>query len=408
MYAYDGNGAKVWEAQQVGATTPVTTVFLGAVEITLSPTGRITRTYYFVHGQRSALREQRSDGIGVYFLHGDALGSASLVTGLTGTVVSSLRYTPYGLPRGETGRLPTPYRYTGQRETGVGFYDYQARLYDPYLNRWIQPDSIIPDPGNPQALNRYSYVYNNPLKYIDANGHHPLLVVVTIGVVVLKAIDYGWTAYDMWQSGRVLNDPSATRGDKLMAGLNVGLAFAFEAVEPDDLLPVGLPLDDVGRRVMMKGVREAYEQGGEKAVKRFLRDMLPNSADDIIQHLNLENIADDVALGINDCGQLSDFARKTNSYWYGEWEKIGLADTVDSWHFESGFKQAMDRAGVIHFSLDGIYGSVTDFANLGGKGDFGQVPWTARELYLILQNPEWLAKTVFYQGGQIVPSPFGP
>jgi YD repeat-containing protein len=62
-YAYDGDGAKVWEVQQVGATTPVTTVFLGAVEITLSATGRLTRTYYFVHGQRIALREQRSDGL---------------------------------------------------------------------------------------------------------------------------------------------------------------------------------------------------------------------------------------------------------------------------------------------------------------------------------------------------------
>jgi len=39
-YAYDGDGAKVWEAQQVGATTPVTTVFLGAVEVTISPSTR--------------------------------------------------------------------------------------------------------------------------------------------------------------------------------------------------------------------------------------------------------------------------------------------------------------------------------------------------------------------------------
>jgi len=131
------DGAKVWEAQQVGATMPVTTVFLGAVEITLSPTGRITRTYYFVHGQRSALREQRSDGLVVYFVHGDALGSASLVTGITGTVVSSLRYTPYGLPRGETGHLPTPYRYTGQRET--------VQYTDPLVT---QATFLSPQPGH--------------------------------------------------------------------------------------------------------------------------------------------------------------------------------------------------------------------------------------------------------------------
>jgi len=43
----------------------------------------------------------------------------------------------------------------------------------PYLNRFIQPDSIVPDPSNPQAYNRYSYVYGNPLRYIDPSGHDP-------------------------------------------------------------------------------------------------------------------------------------------------------------------------------------------------------------------------------------------
>jgi hypothetical protein len=29
----------------------------------------------------------------------------------------------------------------------------------------------VPEPGNPQALNRYSYTYNNPIRYIDPSGH---------------------------------------------------------------------------------------------------------------------------------------------------------------------------------------------------------------------------------------------
>ena len=37
----------------------------------------------------------------------------------------------------------------------------------------IQPDTIVPDPSNPQAYNRYSYVYGNPLRYIDPSGHDP-------------------------------------------------------------------------------------------------------------------------------------------------------------------------------------------------------------------------------------------
>jgi hypothetical protein len=49
--------------------------------------------------------------------------------------------------------------------------DYKARFYSPYLNRFIQPDSIVPHPLNSQAFNRYSYVYNNPITYIDPTGH---------------------------------------------------------------------------------------------------------------------------------------------------------------------------------------------------------------------------------------------
>jgi hypothetical protein len=38
---------------------------------------------------------------------------------------------------------------------------------------FISPDSLIPDPGNPQDLNRYSYTRNNPLRYTDPMGHNP-------------------------------------------------------------------------------------------------------------------------------------------------------------------------------------------------------------------------------------------
>jgi RHS repeat-associated protein len=49
--------------------------------------------------------------------------------------------------------------------------DYGARRYDSYLGRLISLDTIVPDPANPQSLNRYAYVGNNPLKYVDPMGH---------------------------------------------------------------------------------------------------------------------------------------------------------------------------------------------------------------------------------------------
>jgi len=37
--------------------------------------------------------------------------------------------------------------------------------------RFTQHDTIIPDPGNSQSLNRFSYGYNNPVKFNDPSGH---------------------------------------------------------------------------------------------------------------------------------------------------------------------------------------------------------------------------------------------
>ena len=46
-----------------------------------------------------------------------------------------------------------------------------ARWYDPALGRFISPDPIVPQLGNPQTLNRYAYALNNPVKYNDPTGH---------------------------------------------------------------------------------------------------------------------------------------------------------------------------------------------------------------------------------------------
>ncbi len=50
----------------------------------------------------------------------------------------------------------------------------------------------MPEPGNPQALNRYAYVYNNPLRYTDPSGHVPvILVMMGIGTATGALINYG-------------------------------------------------------------------------------------------------------------------------------------------------------------------------------------------------------------------------
>ena len=50
-------------------------------------------------------------------------------------------------------------------------YFYNARYYDPALGRFISADTVVPSPGNPQSLNRYSYCLGNPVRYTDPDGH---------------------------------------------------------------------------------------------------------------------------------------------------------------------------------------------------------------------------------------------
>ncbi len=144
-------------------------------DLTLLPATKVTK-YYYAAGWRVAMRV---DDV-VTYLHGDHLGSTSLTTcgstsgcGGLGAEVAQQRYYPYGEERWSSGALPTDYTFTGQRnEAGLGLMDYNARFYDPYLGRFISADTIVPEPGNPQALNRYSYVLGNPLRYVDPTGHY--------------------------------------------------------------------------------------------------------------------------------------------------------------------------------------------------------------------------------------------
>jgi RHS repeat-associated protein len=137
------------------------------------PSGVTWRSYYFAGSTRIAVRVQTATNV-LYYLHGDHLGSTSLATTSGGAAHSRQLYTPWGESRWSSGSLPTDLRFTGQRseEAGLGsLYDYGARFYSPRVGRFLSADTIVPSPGNPQSLNRYSYTLNNPVKYTDPGGH---------------------------------------------------------------------------------------------------------------------------------------------------------------------------------------------------------------------------------------------
>jgi RHS repeat-associated protein len=114
----------------------------------------------------------RKDGELSYLLT-DHLGSVDVVLEQDeqGNWVSASeqRYEPFGAERPiDAGISETDFGYTGQRDlAAAGLMDYNARWYSETVGVFTQPDVVISSFANPQNLNRFSYVGNNPLNRTD-------------------------------------------------------------------------------------------------------------------------------------------------------------------------------------------------------------------------------------------------
>ena len=70
-----------------------------------------------------------------------------------------------------TGSGTSAFAFTGEQLDASGLTYLRARYYNAYLNQFIQPDTIVPDPRIPADWNRYAYVRNNPINHTDPSGH---------------------------------------------------------------------------------------------------------------------------------------------------------------------------------------------------------------------------------------------
>jgi RHS repeat-associated protein len=96
---------------------------------------------------------------------------------ISGTLVGTCASLPFGETTTCTG--PPEYLFTGKERDSESGNDYfGARYYSSSMGRWMSPDWAS-DPtatpyasyANPQSLNLYMYVGNNPLINRDADGH---------------------------------------------------------------------------------------------------------------------------------------------------------------------------------------------------------------------------------------------
>lgn len=106
-----------------------------------------------------------------YFVHADHLGSTRLITDLNPTSSSPIDSMDY-LPFGEeiAGDTATSHKFTAKARWEPDLDNFGFRYNSASLGRFMSPDPIGGDIGNPQSLNRYAYVLNNPLSLVDPFG----------------------------------------------------------------------------------------------------------------------------------------------------------------------------------------------------------------------------------------------
>ena len=166
------------------------------------------------------------------YMHPDHLGSMDAITDDTGVVAQNMSFDAFGLRRDPSNwaydltgtqiaglKGITDRGYTHQEQLdSVGLVDMNGRVYDPTIGRFISADPTVPNamdsaltvngfisvsPGIPngmtgaataislfsddsnvayatssQAFGRYTYVYDNPLAYIDPSGYGPVDTIV--------------------------------------------------------------------------------------------------------------------------------------------------------------------------------------------------------------------------------------
>ena len=112
----------------------------------------------------------------------DFLGSSIAVTQNNGVVCYDADFTPYGGERLYTNNCPqNNYKFEGkERDTETSNDDFGARYYSWRFGRWLSADwSAVPVPvpyanlTNPQTLNLYAMVADDPESFADLDGHTP-------------------------------------------------------------------------------------------------------------------------------------------------------------------------------------------------------------------------------------------
>ena len=171
QHFYDGTGYRVARTEN-GLPTRYVLDRGRSMSHVLCETDRTGKTTaWYLHGPQIIAR-LGADGSQRYYLT-DAIGSVVALVDETGRVTDRYAYTPFGVPAGQEGKSPNPFRYIGG--LGVmaekdGLYYMRARFYEPDLGVFLHKDPLGNHRGGMAGSHAYLYAQGNPVTYVDPEG----------------------------------------------------------------------------------------------------------------------------------------------------------------------------------------------------------------------------------------------
>jgi len=425
----------------------------------------VWKTSYVYLGGQLLATTSGTNGTETRFHHPDRLGTR-LVTDAAGTVVSEQLNMPFGnmLPftqayGGEnsyqhpTLSNPSKKRFTTYDRSEATRLDYAVnRFYSPQQGRFTQVDPIgmgAAELANPQSLNLYAYVENDPINSTDPLGlDGPTFVFRPYptppgggsggGGLRIGPISFSFS----FGGGSFLNFGSLQQSKKKQPA---GISKGGGKVGDLGIIVVSSEPPDIGVKV---GGGSGANPGGSNASDDEILDALQHTLDTVGLIPGFGEPADFFSAGISfgrgdyvgvglslaamipvagmlatlikfgrkvpgraialgkdiAGGGVKALAEQTGAPYYKYWKDAGITRRVWERHFGRAFHQAVKRADTIHFTLDGIP-DVNAAVHAGRRG-FIKDNFTNAELHYIRNNPHLLQKTIFYRNGQVVPSPF--
>jgi RHS repeat-associated protein len=185
QFFYDPDRTRYKQVANYGGTAETTSYIGGLVEkVTL---GATTHWKHYIAGANGviAVYTRKSNGTHeIHYLTKDHLGSVDTITDTSGSVEVRLSFASFGQRRNAAGWVGNPTSadwtqitdstrrgYSGQEMLdNLALIHMNGRVYDALVGQFVSPDPFVPEPLLTQSYNRYSYVRNNPLRFVDPSG----------------------------------------------------------------------------------------------------------------------------------------------------------------------------------------------------------------------------------------------